>query len=153
MVESLVEIGMYTIYRYSGDFDCPMEMRVSLSNPHYNHLLLNCNHSLFHIHCWSRHSGTLHGHVIALYVNGDTYIGGYLKNKRNGVGLYRYKDGAKYDGIFERDERHGRGIYTTKEGYAYDGTFVQGRFEGQGVRRSPNGSEQRGRFENWVYTE
>ncbi|KAL3934889.1 MAG: hypothetical protein SGBAC_009488 [Bacillariaceae sp.] len=103
--------------------------------------------------CGNWHSGTLHGHVIALYVNGDTYIGGYLKNKRNGVGLYRYKDGAKYDGIFERDERHGRGIYTTKEGYAYDGTFVQGRFEGQGVRRSPNGSEQRGRFENWVYTE
>ena len=42
-------------------------------------------------------------------INGDSYEGEYMKDKKNGKGSYLWKNGSKYTGNFENDYRHGYG--------------------------------------------
>lgn len=42
-------------------------------------------------------------------INGDSYEGEYMNDKKNGKGIYIWKNGSKYEGNFENDYRHGYG--------------------------------------------
>ena len=50
------------------------------------------------------------------YGNGDTYIGEFRGNQKNGKGTYIWEDGRRYEGEFADDKINGRGAYTDSSG-------------------------------------
>lgn len=54
----------------------------------------------------------------------DVYIGAFVKDKRQGMGEYRWSSGAIYVGEFADDVMEGQGTYTWPDGtHSYTGTF------------------------------
>ena len=41
-----------------------------------------------------------HGRGIWQMINGDSYEGEYMNDKKNGKGIYLWKNGSKYEGNF-----------------------------------------------------
>ena len=90
------------------------------------------------------------------------YQGGFLDNRKHGLGVIRYSDGRVYDGTFQLDqmgkgkmtyvdgsiywgywseegERHGRGKLTYSDSSVYDGEFENGSTHGHGKLTLANG--------------
>jgi hypothetical protein len=58
--------------------------------------------------------------------NGDSYIGSYKNDLRDGQGVEMCANGDSYDGNWKNDLKHGRGIYTTSNNEVFIETWVQG---------------------------
>lgn len=59
-------------------------------------------------------------------INGDSYEGQYMNDKKNGKGTYLWKNGSKYIGNFENDYRHGYGQMYWQDGKVYKGKWLNG---------------------------
>ena len=67
------------------------------------------------------------------YPNGDTYIGEWRENSKNGVGLMYFGEaGSKYKGDFKKGKIEGKGLMKYKNGDMYEGEFRQDLKEGCG---------------------
>lgn len=67
-----------------------------------------------------------HGRGVWQMVNGDSYEGEYMNDKKNGKGTYLWKNGSKYIGNFENDYRHGYGEMYWQDGRVYKGKWLNG---------------------------
>ena len=63
---------------------------------------------------------------------GNTYIGPYKNNQKNGKGKLIVTEQFTYEGNFKDDLFDGYGEYTCKQ-YTYKGTFLQGKKNGKGT--------------------
>jgi hypothetical protein len=79
-----------------------------------------------------------------IHANGDTYIGDYKDDKRNGKGTLTYANGDKYVGDFKERLPNGQGMYKFARGDTYIGEFKDGKFNGQGIFKFNNGRLQAG---------
>jgi hypothetical protein len=71
--------------------------------------------------------------------NGDVYEGEWLKGRRHGTGVYRWRFGGSYEGDWDASYQHGRGIRTYRNGDVYDGEWSLDQRCGQGLMRYGNG--------------
>ena len=71
--------------------------------------------------------------------DGEKYIGEFVNNEFNGLGLMTYVYGksmnkkAKYIGEFKNDRKHGMGCYFWDDGTIYFGNHCDGRKHGYGI--------------------
>ncbi|CAJ1966090.1 unnamed protein product [Cylindrotheca closterium] len=93
--------------------------------------------------------GVFQGQGCALYENGDTAFGSFLKNKINGFTAYMTKF-TKYVGQYHKNRRHGKGVFIDYHRGTYSGDFIEGRFEGLGMHAGMNGKITAGHFKNWI---
>ena len=60
----------------------------------------------------------------------ETYKGGFLGGKKNGIGKYTWKNGNTYNGHWSEDAMNGIGEYHwMKENANYEGSFKDGQIE------------------------
>lgn len=79
---------------------------------------------------WQR--GQMHGHGQHTDVEGNVYIGQFVKGKRNGTGRLEMANGDVYEGEWENDLYHGAGVLTYHTGNVFEGRFSGGKKEGPG---------------------
>jgi hypothetical protein len=71
--------------------------------------------------------------------NIDSYVGGYINNKKQGYGVYYYHNGDKYEGMFDDDKKNGNGVYVSiSTGRKYSGTWKNDKMHGNGVMINKN---------------
>ncbi len=76
-------------------------------------------------------NGVFNGIGKYTFENGDTYEGGFVDNKRIGLGKSTY-NGSSYMGYYYGDVRNGNGDFAFYNGYEYKGHFFDGTFNGTG---------------------
>ena len=76
------------------------------------------------------------------------YEGGYVNDKKNGMGQFTWESGNFYKGVYKDDERHGYGEMYWKDGSVYKGEWVHGIQNGVGRMEFPDGRVKEGLFEN-----
>ena len=76
----------------------------------------------------------------AIYANGDTYLGQYSNDRRQGVGLYLVAKGGGYAGSYAESNRSGQGLMRMPDGAVYQGDFAGDKLEGQGQYEYVDGS-------------
>jgi hypothetical protein len=84
------------------------------------------------------------------FVNGSTYQGEWIADKKEGFGAQLYPDGTKYEGEWRDSRYHGAGTLWVKKGNKkvkqYVGNWVRGRMQGFGTFYSDNGEVYRGEW-------
>lgn len=79
---------------------------------------------------------TRHGQGVLTSTSGEfagcVYDGMWDHNKREGLGLYKWRNGSMYSGQWSNDVFHGFGKLVWMAGEVYEGYFVNGNREGQG---------------------
>lgn len=91
------------------------------------------------------------GKASATFENGDTYVGAYVNQKRNGKGVYTHTSaGATYDGDFVDGQKHGVGTMTYPDKSKYEGTWRNDIIQGRGVYFYANGDRYSGEFDKGV---
>ena len=105
------------------------------------------NHKFFN-YAGDWKAGKMHGKGTMCYVDGSTHTGRWENNRRNGLGISKYKNGHVYEGNWENDKFHGRGTMTLKSGVKYSGDWVEGKRNGTGVCRYPGGQVYDGGWKN-----
>ena len=81
----------------------------------------------------------------------EIYEGNWIKDKKEGFGILKYKNGIKYEGNFKDNNFNGKGkIYFPNDIY-YSGEFVNGLFHGQGFLKGNNNHIYNGNFKNGYY--
>lgn len=60
--------------------------------------------------------------IIRLH-NGDSFMGSYVDDKKNGQGKELKKDGLRYIGHFLNDRKHGEGKHIWRDGTVYLGHY------------------------------
>ena len=79
------------------------------------------------------------------------YEGGYLNDKKNGMGQFTWESGNIYKGCYKDDERHGYGEMYWTDGSCYKGEWQKGIQNGIGRMEFPDGRVKEGIFENNVF--
>ena len=70
-----------------------------------------------------------------IWKDGSMYSGGFLDNKRHGLGTYTCHNGEVYSGDYIADQKHGVGIYRWAGGGMVDiSRYKDGEKVGEGVR-------------------
>ena len=59
------------------------------------------------------------------FSNGDEYYGSWVKNNKEGVGLYFHSNGMKYKGEWKDDKKNGLGLTKWPNGDRHTGEYVQ----------------------------
>lgn len=67
-------------------------------------------------------NGEKEGHGIYYYYKDTYYDGNWVKNKKEGQGIYRSADG-EYRGEWKEDKKYGQGVLTLKNGQKYEGIW------------------------------
>jgi S1-C subfamily serine protease len=78
--------------------------------------------------------------------DGETYVGEWRNDKRNGQGTTTFPDGHRYVGEYRDDKRHGQGIYTFPDGEQYTGAYREGKRDGYGSLSLPSGEKYVGEW-------
>ena len=71
--------------------------------------------------------------------NGDVYEGEWLRGRRHGTGVYRWRFGGSYEGEWQASYQHGRGVRSYRNGDVHDGEWDLDQRCGQGVMHYHNG--------------
>jgi len=79
------------------------------------------------------------------------YEGTYLKDKKEGFGIFKWASGNIYRGQYKEDEREGIGEMRWVDGSCYIGQWERGIQHGYGRMRFVDGSVKEGLFENNIY--
>ena len=74
------------------------------------------------------------------YEKGINYVGEWKNNRKDGIGIEKYKDGGLYQGEFKNGYKHGIGNYFWADGAQYQGEFKYNLFEGYGIYKFKDGS-------------
>jgi hypothetical protein len=73
-------------------------------------------------------AGRKHGKGVKTWLNGDTYVGDFIEDRREGSGTYTFGrgpwEGERYEGGFLNDRRHGTGTYRYRSGDVYTGPWA-----------------------------
>lgn len=97
---------------------------------------------------WSH--GTMNGHGLMVYTNGDAFEGEWVEGKRQGHGILMKKNGSQYEGDWKNDVLSGTGTFVSADGDEFRGSFENGAFCGEGVYTFANGDRYEGSFVNGV---
>jgi hypothetical protein len=81
-------------------------------------------------------------------VDGSTYEGEWVKDRKNGKGTFTEASGAQYVGQWKDDRKHGKGTYRTPDGTTYTGDWKNDGQTGQGTLSTSDGSKYKGGFLN-----
>ena len=65
--------------------------------------------------------------------SGDNYVGGFLNDKLDGEGVYKWKSGHEYSGSWKNGMMNGYGNLTQANGENYVGDFKDNKKDGKGV--------------------
>ena len=57
-----------------------------------------------------RHGEGSYAHKVSEWES-DLYVGEFIDDKKEGVGLYTFTDGVRYYGSFQKDQMHGKGVF------------------------------------------
>jgi|LakMenEpi03Aug12_release.lakeMendotaPanAssembly.Ray.scaffolds.fasta_scaffold3488438_1 hypothetical protein len=68
-----------------------------------------------------------HGHGIYRWATGDTYVGNFIADKREGLGHYVWAEGGEYRGEWKADRMNGIGRLI-KDGVDIVGEFFADHF-------------------------
>jgi len=90
--------------------------------------------------------GKINGLGVLYYENGDTYIGNWKNQVRQGKGRFRFVSGNEYLGEFERNQMQGYGTMTYSNGNRYEGEWVANQPYGKGTFELANGNKYVGYF-------
>jgi hypothetical protein len=67
----------------------------------------------------------------------DTYVGGFVKGRPEGKGVYTWDSGGRLDGTFKGGKANGPGVYVSAKGVRYEGGFENGRLAGMKTEDCP----------------
>jgi hypothetical protein len=95
--------------------------------------------------------GLINGYGRMTWSNGSVYVGDWVNELRQGIGMYRNPDGDQYLGEYYQGKRHGWGIYTCSNGEEYIGEWFEGKMHGVGMLKAMNGDIYQGEFVNGRY--
>jgi len=74
-------------------------------------------------------AGMKHGEGVKQWPNGDRYEGGFVNDRKQGVGRYAWGrgqwEGERYEGAYLLDRRHGFGVYRWPSGDVYAGPWSE----------------------------
>ena len=95
----------------------------------------------------------MHGQGMYIFANGDRYQGAWKEGKKHGPGIYLYLadnefKGDTYVGEYMDDIKNGQGTYIWKDGSKYTGNWLDNNQDGQGIYIYPDGSKEVGEFKN-----
>ncbi len=95
----------------------------------------------------------MHGQGMYIFANGDRYQGAWKDGKKHGPGIYLYLadnefKGDTYVGEYMNDIKNGQGTYIWKDGFKYTGNWLDNNQDGQGIYIYPDGSKELGEFKN-----
>lgn len=79
------------------------------------------------------------------------YEGEYVKDKKQGFGIFRWASGNSYRGQYVNDEREGIGEMRWTDGSVYIGEWARGIQNGYGKMTFPDGTIKEGIFVNNVF--
>jgi hypothetical protein len=82
---------------------------------------------------------------------GDSYVGEWKNNIRDGKGKFTSSNGDVYQGDYKKGKMEGRGTYSWANGDTYTGDWLGGNMHGQGTKRYSDGQIEKGFFENDSY--
>ena len=82
------------------------------------------------------------------YLDGETYEGEIINNKRTGYGINYYPNGNKYEGWWENDLKNGTGTFYFNDGSLYVGQWINNKKNGIGTIYYKSGDRYYGNFEN-----
>jgi radial spoke head protein 1 len=89
------------------------------------------------------------GIATATFENGDTYVGMYKDQKRNGAGVYTYTSkNMKYEGEYLENKKEGHGRMTYQDGGIFEGGWKDNERHGMGTYFYPNGDSYSGEWKN-----
>jgi hypothetical protein len=74
------------------------------------------------------------------FQNGNSYVGSFVGEKRNGSGTYTFSNGNVYKGEFANDKINGIGEFTFANGNRYVGQFINEKRNGRGTYYFNNGT-------------
>ena len=80
--------------------------------------------------------------------SGDTYVGEWKNDERNGQGTYTSAKGDTYTGEWKEDQYHGQGTYTFPNGEKYVGEWRDDKKNGQGINIWADGEKYVGEWRN-----
>lgn len=78
----------------------------------------------------------------------NSYRGGYLEGKKNGIGIQTGWDGTTYEGYWRDDKEEGFGRLFSIDGTVYSGHWSKGKKCGYGILKLPDGRVYSGTFAN-----
>lgn len=91
--------------------------------------------------------GRLHGYArVVGNDEGNEYMGGFVRGKREGEGIEIWSDGSVYCGGWKADREHGFGELVTINGFHYKGSWAGGMRSGVGRLTFPSGAVYSGEF-------
>ena len=69
----------------------------------------------------------MHGQGKYTWIDGRTYEGEYMMDKKEGYGVYAWQDGRRYEGQWKNGKQHGEGKYIGKDGIPRKGIWENGK--------------------------
>lgn len=84
----------------------------------------------------------------SLKLNGSTYDGEWIDNKKNGFGIITYTNGNRYEGEWNYDKINGKGKMTYNNGDIYEGDWENDKKNGRGTITYGNGEIYEGEWKN-----
>lgn len=88
--------------------------------------------------------GKRHGNGVQTWTSGlhqgETYVGEWKNDERDGYGIHEWPDGRKYTGEWKMNRQNGKGLLTNASGDSYNGYFKDDQPDGEGTHTKADGS-------------
>ena len=89
-------------------------------------------------------NGKRHGNGIQSWTSGlhqgESYLGEWKNDERDGYRIHVWPDGRKYTGKWKSNRQNGKGVLTNANGDSYNGHFKDDQPEGEGIHTKADGS-------------
>jgi hypothetical protein len=85
--------------------------------------------------------------------SGANYNGDYFRDKKHGIGIYKWPSGNEYRGNYVNDKREGYGEMYWTDGSFYKGEWKEGIQHGKGKITFADGVVKEGQFVNNMYVD
>ena len=82
------------------------------------------------------------------FPNGETYVGEFKDDKKNGQGTYTFLSGDKYVGEYKDGKNNGQGTLTFANGETYVGEWRDGLRNGQAIETFASGDKYVGEYKD-----
>ena len=97
-----------------------------------------------------------HGSGVQIFGVNDTnylykYEGEWVKDKKQGKGIFYFSDKSIFEGNFMNDTFHGYGKFTFPSNDVYIGEWKEGKMDGEGEFKHHDGHVLKGLFKNNYY--
>jgi hypothetical protein len=89
-----------------------------------------------------------HGNGMLITLSNQKYVGGFKKDKMEGLGRMYFENEDVYEGEFRNNKAHGKGKYMQANGSVYVGDFKKDKQHGMGNEVWSNGSVYTGEYKH-----